>query len=223
MVGGIVLLSVMASFYPPSILIPLHGAVQLLSNGFRLFFIREFLRLNIVFPFAVGAVMAGFAGGQFIIDLPVREFQIGLALFILLATWAPKLPGAPVFPGRFLLLGFFATFLSFFVGATGLIIGPFFLREAIDRRSVVACQAACQVLLHATKVVVFWNLGAELTAYSTDLLVMGLAVLLGSWMGTRALGKISEELFRRIVKLVVSLLALRLLLLAIWPDFNFSI
>lgn len=34
--GGMLLLSVMAACFPPAVLIPLHGAVQFVSNGVRM-------------------------------------------------------------------------------------------------------------------------------------------------------------------------------------------
>ena len=34
--GGILPLTIMATYFPPAILIPLHGSVQLVSNGVRM-------------------------------------------------------------------------------------------------------------------------------------------------------------------------------------------
>ena len=51
MAGGIVLLSVMLLFMEPLEAIPLHGAVQLVSNGSRTWIQRTHVERGIVCPF----------------------------------------------------------------------------------------------------------------------------------------------------------------------------
>ena len=90
MAGGIALLTVMAGYFPPMVLIPLHGTVQLASNSFRTLLHWEAVNWKTAGLFGAGAVIGAAIGSQFIVALPEREFRLGIGIFIIAITFLPK-------------------------------------------------------------------------------------------------------------------------------------
>ena len=91
MAGGIILLSVMLLFLDPLVAIPLHGVIQLVSNGSRTFIQRAHVRWSIIGSMAVLLLPMSIVGLYIARALspPVARLLIGV--FVLAATWAPAL------------------------------------------------------------------------------------------------------------------------------------
>ena len=148
---------------------------------------------------------------------PVARALIGV--FVLLATWAPAVllvgahPERAAKGRRFLALGTVVGLLNITVGATGPLIAPFFLNLGLTRHAIIGTKAACQTLGHLAKLAVFGVAGFAFLAWAAPLLALWLAVLVGTWVGSRILGHVSELWFTRLYKTVLTLIALRLVVL----------
>lgn len=214
--GGILLLAVMVSLFPPSIVIPLHAVVQLGSNGSRALLFRQFFRWDIIAAFLTGAIVAAVLGSQVIVSLDESTLQLVLALFILYMVWGPKKSNVDFPPQwRRYFAGFISTFLSFFVGASGPVVAVFILREELKKEAQVATHAVIMFLQHSLKIIVFGVLGFSFSEYALLLICMIGSGFLGSFLGRKMLLKLPEKLFKLIFKGVITLLALRLLYAAL--------
>ena len=217
MAGGLTLLTVMLVFFEPLVAVPLHGVVQLVSNGSRSTIHRRHLRWDIVLPYAVLLLPMSFAGLWLARALPAEATRAAIGAFVLVATWAPRallLGRHPedVDPGRrFFVLGGVVGFLNPTIGATGPLIAPFFLRMGLDRFALVGTKAACQALGHVAKIFAFGVAGFVYGEYLMLLVLLGTLVTAGTWLGTRILGHVSERVFTLLYQVVLSALALRLL------------
>jgi len=87
--GGVVMLAVMAFVLPAPAVIPLHGIVQLASNGGRAGVLGRHARWDVVLWFVVGSVVGVAAGGRVAVALPDAILKLVLAGFILYAVWGP--------------------------------------------------------------------------------------------------------------------------------------
>lgn len=218
--GGITLLAVMLQYLEPTAAIPLHGAIQLLSNGSRAAIQRRHLRWDIVWPFAALLLPAGLLAVRAAQDLPGAALRLAIGVVVLLATWAPGLlrlklpPSAAVPRRRFLLLGGAAGALNVTIGATGPLMAPFFLGLGLARQALVGTQAACQTLGHLAKIVAYGALGFAFAPYLPLLGSLGAAVLCGSWVGSHLLERVGERGFVLLYRSILTLLGLRLL----WVD-----
>ena len=96
------------------------------------------------------------------------------------------------------------------VGAVGPLIAPFFLNIGLERRSVVGTKAACQTLGHLVKIAVFGVAGFAFAEWLTPLALLCVMVLVGTWLGSRLLEKVSEVWFIRLYKTVLTVIAIRL-------------
>jgi uncharacterized protein len=210
--GGILLLTVMAAYFPPTVLIPLHGAVQLVSNSVRVTINWRHITWSILGPMIAGSLVGAALGSRVALALPETGYQLVMGLFILAMTWMPEFGAIPRIRGKFFWLGGLSTALSLFVGATGPLLAPFFLKEGLKKESIIATKAGGQATTHFLKVGVFSIAGFQLAQHAALFTGMVIAVTLGTAFGKLLLGKVSERVFVVLFKALVTLLAGRMVL-----------
>ena len=209
--GGLVLLSVMASFLPPVIVIPIHGVVQLGSNAGRAALLRQHIDGGILLPFALGSVLGIVLGAKLFVALPTPVLEIILGLFILACVWLPKLKASRIANRGFLLVGAVGSFVTMFVGATGPFVASFITPERLERHAVVATHATCMTVQHTLKVAAFGFLGFAFLPWVPLLAAMIAAGFLGTMLGKRLLDRLPHHVFARAFKIILTVLAARLL------------
>ncbi len=209
--GGVILLALMAIVMPPSVLIPVHTVVQLGSGISRAVIMWRYVMKQVVPSFAVGVALGAFVGAKTFVALSPNTLQAIIGGFILFITWMPKLGRIGGEKGRFAVLGFLATFLGVFVSATGTLIAPFIAAASPDRRNHVATQGALMTFVHIAKLVAFGFLGFSIWAYLPLMIAMVATGAVGNWVGEIALARTTEQRFRSILKVFLTLLALELL------------
>ena len=218
MAGGIVLLSVMLLFMDPLEAIPLHGVVQLISNGSRSWIQREHVRWEVFWRYAAPLVPAGVLGLWIAQGLPPSLTRALIGVFVLTATWAPGVLLLGTHPEqseprrRFLLLGAVVGVINMTVGATGPLIAPFFLNLGLSRQALVGTKAACQAAGHVVKISLFGVAGFAFAPWLTPLALLSAMVVVGSWLGSRILDRVSERHFVMLYRGVLSIIAAHLIL-----------
>lgn len=223
MAGGITLLAVMLLFLPPLVVIPLHGVVQLVSNSSRTFIQRDHLRWGIIWRYGVLLLPAGFVGLEVAQSIPPDIAKGIIGVFVLMATWTPGLMLLGTRPAdanphvRFLILGGVVGVVNMNVGATGPLIAPFFLNLGLTRFQLIGTKAASQTLGHLAKLVVFGIAGFAFGEWLLVLAILSLCVVAGTWLGSRLLEHVNEVWFVRFYKTVLTVIAIRLALMAILP------
>jgi uncharacterized protein len=220
-VGGTVLFATMAQFLKLDVLIPLHGVIQFISNFSRAWILYKDINWQIGRDSIFGAMLGAIAGYFYVIRIPENWSDIILGLFIILITMVPRFKANFKFPGKWLVIGFFACSLGLFVGAVGTIVGSLFLAEHLRKKEMISTQAAMQSTIHIMKVFVFSFLGFSMLPWT--LLITGsmLCAYLGTLVGAKVLDLISEKLFRILVTIIVIMLAIRLLLVGVYHIFKF--
>ena len=212
--GGVILLAIMATVMPPAALIPVHTLIQLGSGLTRSVIMWRYVMRSTFLPFMAGTVLGAAAGAKIFISLPPSTLQFILATFILVVTWLPKLGRMGAERGRFVTLGFAATFLGVFVSATGTLVAPFVASIAPDRRNHAATVGALMSLVHIAKMAAFGVIGFSIGNYAWLIVAMIFAGAVGNWLGQAALNRLPERRFRLILRVVLSALAARLLFAA---------
>ena len=208
--GGLVLLSVMASFLPPVVVIPTHGVVQLGSNAGRAALMRRRIDRRILPPFVLGSVLGIVLGAKLFVALPTPVLKAILGLFILAVVWLPKLKASHIPNRGFTLVGIVGSFFTMFVGATGPFVASFITPDRLERHAVVATHAACMTVQHTLKVVAFGFLGFAFLSWAPLLTAMIGAGFLGTMLGRRLLDRLPHQIFARVFKVILTVLALRL-------------
>ena len=213
--GGLLLLTVMVSFLPPIIVLPVHGVIQMGSNGGRMTVMRRYVDWRIWGFFAIGSILGVILAGQVFINLPLEVLRALLGLFVLYAVWTPKLKPSNIALKGYTLVGIGTTFITMFVGATGPLVSSFLSPKKLGRERVVATLAACMTIQHGLKGIAFGVLGFYFQPWIPVIVIMIATGFLGTLLGRRILKKLPERLFSRLFRIVLTVLAGRLLYLAI--------
>lgn len=211
--GGILLVAVMPGLLPAAAVLPLHAATQLASNASRAVFGWRHLDRSIIPAFTVGAVLGAWAGGEIYSGLDLRWLPPLIGALILLITWVPL----PTIRGggqaALVALGAYQTGLGMLAGATGPLGAAVLLRRNDDRDWLVVNTGLYMSLNHAVRMVAFALIGFNFWQWLPLLAGLVAAVTLGSWLGTRWRSRLPPADFKRWFRWLVSLLALRLLLM----------
>jgi len=213
--GGVVMVTVMASLLPIVTVLPVHGLVQLGSNGGRMALMRRTVPWQILGLFTLGTLVGAVLAARVVVALPGPALQLALALFVLYAAWTRRLrpPEIPL-PG-FALVGAVTAFGSLFVGATGPFVAAFLSPQRMHRETIVACIAACMTVQHLIKAVAFGFIGF---AYAPWLPLVGAMIVTGfagTLIGRHLLRRVAQQRFALLFRTVLTLLGLRLLWLAL--------
>jgi uncharacterized membrane protein YfcA len=209
--GGVMLLAAMATVMPPAAVIPVHTVVMLGSGVSRTLIMWRYVMRATLAPFVIGAAIGAALGAKVFVSLPTSLLLGIVGAFILLVTWVPHLGRFGAERGRFMFLGFGATFLGVFVSATGSLLAPFVASAAPDRRNHVATLGALMLIVHIAKLAAFGFIGFAVGRFVPLMAAMIAAGALGNWLGELALHRTPEQRFRLILQLVLTALALRLL------------
>ncbi len=212
--GGLLLLLILAVFFPPVVLIPVHTLVQLGVGSARAVLMRGYVLKETLLPFFIGSAIGAAAGAQIFVTLPTGLIQGLIATFVIFAIWVPSIGKIGTERKRFAFVGFGATFLGVFVSATGTLVAPFLASASPDRRNYVATFAALMSIVHISKVVAFAVLGIAIGTYAPLIVAMIATGLLANWAGRIVLDRMPERAFRTVLRILLTLLALRLLWVA---------
>ncbi len=213
--GGTLMLAVLALAFPPAVVVPIHGCVQLGSNAGRAIVQRAHVQWRLIAWISLGAVVGTAVGGQFVSVLPEHLFTIAIGVFVLVITWLPQ----PRIVGQSRLVQFLGgvviSALSMVVGATGPLVATF-IKGLADRRQLVATHAMLMTVQNTFKVITFTALGFAFGAYLPLIVLMVLAGFGGTALGSRLLVKVPEHVFRVGFKVILSLVAVDLIRAAVF-------
>ena len=222
--GGIILLGIMALIIPEGyIVIALHGIVQLISNLTRSFVFRDHIRKEIISQYLPGAIL-GLSLSSIIIFTLISFFQVESATEIKIDFLKPLI-------GIFILwflfgkrhkiktkhlhffgVGALSGLCTVFIGATGPLIAPFFLKGKLTKENIIANKAACQAISHFGKIPLFilffkFNYFSELEVLAP----LTIAVFVGTNAGKQVLQFIPEKVFRLLFRGALTIIAIKLI------------
>lgn len=213
--GGTILLAVMANVMPINALIPVHGVVQLGSNFGRAALMIKHADFTNIIWFTIGSVLGSIIGGRIVITLPSQYLQLILGAFILYWIFKPKPLAQGLSKLKTISLGLISTLLTMFVGATGPFVLSKLKNNIPDPVSLVATFSSLMVVQHGLKVIIFGFLGFAFHDYLSLIVCMIAAGFIGTILGKKVLLKVNQEAFHRGLKIVLCILALRLIYLGV--------
>ena len=222
--GGIILLGIMALIIPEGyIVVALHGIVQLISNLTRSFVFRDHIRKDIISQYLPGAIL-GLSLSSIIIFTLISFFQVESAteikidflkpligIFILWFLFGKRHKIKTKHP-HFFGVGALSGLSTVFIGATGPLIAPFFLKGKLTKENIIANKAACQAISHLGKIPLFilffeFNYFSELEVLAP----LTIAVFVGTNVGKQVLQFIPDKVFRILFRGVLTIIAIKLI------------
>jgi uncharacterized membrane protein YfcA len=211
--GGVLLISLMPGLVPPTAMLPIHAVTQLASNVSRAALGWRAIDWSMVPALVCGTVLGAWLGGEIYVLLDAHWLPAIIGLLILVVTWLP-LP-RPKKGGQLglMLLGFYQTGLGMLAGATGPLGAAILARRNQLRDWLVVNTAVYMTLNHGARVAAFVLVGFSFAPWWPLTGAMVMAGILGSWVGTRLRRHIPQANFQLWFRLLVTLLALRMIVL----------
>ncbi len=213
--GGSLLIAVMSLMMPAAIVVPVHGAVQLGSNGGRAILRRSYIQWRFARWFVLGSLFGALAGGGLAARLPDNVFKAVIALFLLYSIWSPKrqIDGHGAVSSA--ISGLLTSAIGMVVGISGPLVMTF-LRSLKDRREIIGTHAFLMTGQNSFKLVAFMLFGFAFSDYLGLILAMVAAGFIGTHLGGLALERLPERVFRLAFRMIITLVALDLMRRAIF-------
>lgn len=211
--GGVLLFSVMTLYFPINVLIPVHGIIQFFNNFFIIIFLKQHLKKSLIRPFFWGsllgvAISAGLVNQIIKTNIP----QIIIIILIVYSFFKPKkLPALEITHRHFFWVGIITGFLGMIAGAIDPVLGPFFVRNDLNKEEIIANKAMMQAIVHLAKIPVFYFLGFDYLPYLTLCLITNFTCIFGTKFGIIVLKRMNEKVFLTVFKTALFLTGLRLI------------
>jgi uncharacterized membrane protein YfcA len=210
MAGGLMLMGALTLAMPVSAAMVTHGAVQLVSNGWRAVLHRQHIAWPIIGFYGLGSALA--AGALALVTYEPTKAWVYLLLGLVPGlAWLPKerfhLDAAR--PSHALACGLTVTGLNVAAGVSGPLLDVFFVRTALTRHQIVATKAATQAFSHSVKIA-FYGLPFFNSAQPTGLppwwffAVAAPLAMIGAWLGGQVLDRMDDKSFLKWTRWIVS-------------------
>ena len=213
MAGGVVLLALLILTLPTSSAMILHGVIQAMANGSRVWFIRDHMLWRLMPMYFAGVVLIGilFWVTQISWSAPVILIAIGFIAW--LPVLLPERLGLDITKQPVALLcGITVTAAQLLAGTSGPLLDVFFQKSKLSRFEIVATKAFTQAVGHIVKVIYFFWLSLTRSDQLHELvnilfiLVLLTVSLFGTKLGTLLLHRIDESNFRRMTTVIILIL-----------------
>ncbi|MBX2810997.1 MAG: sulfite exporter TauE/SafE family protein [Myxococcales bacterium] len=193
--GGLILLSIMGLLLPPATLLPVHGAVQALSNGGRAMLLIRDISWPTIGWFIPGTAIGIAIGATMAVALPVEIFRAAIGGYIIVTAWRKlNLPlGASGW--TMLLGGLLSGAVSTVVGASGPLTISIFRQAGLTPGALLATSALSMLLQHTGKVFAFVVLGVEVYSWAPFIVLMAASGFVGTAVGVQLQRRMSTMQF----------------------------
>jgi len=215
--GGMLLIAILPLFLSPNLIIPIHGIAQLASNSSRMVFSLKDVQWVLLPKFLVGSLIGVVLFGFLLSNMSTEYVPIGIGLYIILNLWSTRFTKFIKKYENYYLIGLLQTGLGLIVGATGPLSLTVLTKELHSKDEIIATSSMFMTISHLAKVPVFMAIGVSLSEHFTLLMYMVLGSILGSFIGTRVRLAANNEQLILVIKVLLSVMALRMLVTAIVP------
>lgn len=210
--GSLIVLPVFTHLVGAKAAIPILTVSWLMGNFSRAVFGFRDIRWKPVAYFSAGALPAAIIGSRLFIELPTGLIMRGIGIFLLLAVAARHTPLLrELAPGWLVPVGALVGLLSALIGSAGPLGAAAFLSLNLPPPAYVASEAVTAVVMHLTKTVMYeqYNL---ISKQDFEMgVVLGLAMVAGSWTSRRFITKIPGRWFAIAVELLLVGVAISLI------------
>jgi len=213
--SAVILLPVCALLFGADRAVPILTIAALLGNLSRATFSWDQTDWPAVRIYVLGAVPAALIGAAIFVELEAALIHRLLGAFILLTIptrrWAAS-RAMTIQRWQLLPVGAVMGLLSGVVGTVGPINAPFFLAYGLVKGAYLATEALGTAAIHLTKSAVYGRFAALDLELFVHGLAIGLALIVGSWLGKRIVGRLDAPAFIRTVEVLLAVSGLAMVM-----------
>ncbi|MBU0924444.1 sulfite exporter TauE/SafE family protein [bacterium] len=210
--GGLVVIGAMSLVIPVTALLSIHAIIQSGSGILRAIMFRNSFYKKFFFLFMFGTLFGYFFATQFLIVLPEYFLKLFLGLGIIILTLIPNFKIDNISNSKIIIFGAITGFLTMFVGVMGPLLGIFLSSFLTNRHIIVGTLAWCISFQNLGKAIIFGGLGFDYTPWINLILILIVFSYFGTLFGKKLLDKSNDELFKKIIKIVIILLGGKLVI-----------
>jgi len=209
--GSLIILPVFSFIIGVKKAVPILTIAWMMGNLSRAGFGYKEIQWRPVIYFCIGALPAAILGSRVFVELPSTLILKAIGIFLLSIVILRHLNIKLVLPEKwFIPWGALVGFLSSTLGSAGPIGAVAFLGLNLAPTAYVASEAVTAVAMHLTKTVVYGRYSL-LTMHDTITgIVLGLAMVIGSWTARRFIKKMSGKPFGYFVDIMLAMAAISL-------------
>ena len=209
--GGIyILLAASLAVFPVTAAIALQGPFSLLSLVARIGLFWSQISWGFVGYFILGCLVGVAIGAVAFAYAADATLLLFLGCLILALVWIPIAPRLTLPPKGFAIVGVVHSIFGTLFGIGG-ILQPLLLRTPMLKGQITGTLAVAMLSLDVMKIFSYSQIGFDYRPYLPHILVAALTALFGSWAGKHLSTRISEMVFRRVFRWLVTVLAARLI------------
>ncbi len=208
--GAMIILAITSTVLPVAAIVPIHSTLLIGSTASRAVLFRRDIDWKIAAPFLVGSVIAVALGARIYVELPETIIAAAISIVMLVAIWLPDIRWRPKVRQPWAIVGFVHSLLSTLF-AYGAVFHAVILHTGLKKRQIVGTMAACLTGMSIFKITGYIGNGFDYTPYLRIIGFSVAAAFVGTWVGKLVIDRISEALFRRVFRLLVTVTALRLM------------
>ncbi len=206
--GGVyILLFSSSSVLPLTAAVPLQTAFAAASLIARVALFWEHIDWRIVRMFFPGCLLDDGIGAWTFAALPEQVIALLLGMVLLLLILMPRLPSLPL-KRPFVLTGVVHSYLGSILGVGG-VLQPLLLRTDLLKMQLTGTLAAAMLSLDVLKAPGYSAFGFGYLDFPPHIIGATIAGFAGTWAGKRFTHHVSEAQFRRVFRMLVSVVALR--------------
>ena len=211
--GSLIMIPVASYFIGVKKAIPILTIAWMMGNFSRAVFGYKEIRWRPVLFFCLGALPAAVLGSKVFVELPAKIVMKGIGGFLLVILLLRHFKIRHKIPEKyFVLWGMMVGFLSAVAGSAGPIGAIAFLSLNLPPSAYVASEAVTATAMHLTKTIVYGGYALLSVEDVQTGIILGLAMVLGSWTGRKFIKQLKGEWFKRFVDALILILAVSLFL-----------
>ena len=220
--GALVMLPIVGFYLSPAVVAPVVNLGNMIGRPVRLYLFWKHIDWSIVKYYVPSAIVGAVIGGKIFVELKADWIQLLLGLFLISTVVQYRFGkikrSFPMNKSYFIPLGFGVTLVSALFGATGAIMNPFYLNMGLIKENMIATKTANSFLAGLAMLSSYAFLGAlhgELWWYG---LMIGVGATVGNIIGKKLLSKMTDQLFRKLVIVLMVISGIFMVLKALWLD-----
>lgn len=216
--GGLMMIAILPMLVAPVAIIPLHSVTQLVSNSSRAAFGLRDVQWQYLPRFILGSALGIGLFGFFLTQIPTDYIPLLIGSYLLLNVWWKPFKEFLAHYENMFVIGFLQTGLGLVVGATGPLSLTMLMKQIVDRDKIVVTSAALMTVTHIFKMSFFGLLGFAFAEYALPAVMLAAGAVAGSWIGTKLRGKLNAQHFFFLLKVVLTVLAIRMIVAVFWGE-----
>ena len=211
--GAMIILAITSTVLPVAAIVPIHSTLLIGSTASRAIMFRQHIDWRIAGPFLVGSALAVAIAARIYVELPESIIAAAIGVVMLVAIWLPEIPWRPRLRHPWAIVGFVHSFFSTLF-AYGALLHAVILHTGLGRRAIVGTMAASLTGMGLFKIAGYAWHGFDYSPYLEIIVFSVIAAFIGTWIGKLLIERISEKLFRAVFRLLVTVMAVRMLYVA---------